>query len=152
MSVSSEKLSKQLQSKKIAEERKWQSKCHLGACWVCGTFPCENVDMHKSFNMCFCVCVCVCESCWPVEGFRRGRAEHSCWVVMSWELALCSQTDSPVYVPFQRRNHTACLNVCVCVCVCVSLSLSLSVWLRYWLVGEAGKPRGTREGLLSRAA
>ena len=147
--------------RKWKKEREYSPKSHLGACCVCGSFPCENVDVHKSFNMCFCVCVCVCvcvrkrvcAGCWPVEGFWRGRAEHSCWVVMSWELALRSQTDSPVYVPLQRRNHTVCLSVCVCasasVCVCVCVSLSDCV-IGSW--GRWGKPRGTREGLLSPAA
>ena len=100
--------------------------------------------------VCVCVCVCVCELLaggGVLTGQSRafllgGDVMRTSSPLADRRPCLCS--------PPEEKPH--CVSVCVCVCVCVCLSLSVSVWLRYWLMGEVGKPRGTREGLLSPAA
>lgn len=100
---------------------------------VCLVHFLVKIKMCINHSTCVCICVHMCVICWQAEGFWQGRAEHSCWVVMSWELAVRLQTDSPVYVPLQRRNHSVCVSIWVCVFFLVS------VWLCYWLTGEAGE-------------
>lgn len=135
-------------AEKERNEQREQLTVIKGAFSMCVALPCENGDMHKSF--CVCVCARVLQA---GGGFWWGRAVHSCWVVMSWELALHLQTDSPVYVPLSSSNHTVWLtvyvrdmeNMSVCVCPCAYIAVRLC----YWLKGVVGKPRGTWEGVLS---
>ncbi len=98
------------------------------------------------------VCVCVCELLaggGVLTGQSRafllgGDVMRTSSPLADRQPCLCS--------PPEEKPHCVSECVCVCVCVCAWMCVCVSVWLRYWLMGEVGKPRGTREGLLSPAA